>query len=87
MIFLIVLFFVLASYPIEKYMGSPWPKENFIYYDKSDLFRNLELIKDKEFMIIHGTADYKVNIQHSMLLMKALTDLAVPFRVQVSLTS
>lgn len=68
-------------------MGSPWPKENFIYYDKSDLFRNLELIKDKEFMIIHGTADYKVNIQHSMLLMKALTDLAVPFRVQVSLTS
>ena len=66
-------------------MGTPMPQDNYINYDKTDLVRNLETIKDKQFMIIHGTADRKVNIQHSMLLMKALTDKGVPFKIQVNI--
>ncbi|XP_015786539.1 inactive dipeptidyl peptidase 10 [Tetranychus urticae] len=72
-----------ASFFMEKTMGLPWPQDNYINYDKSDLFRSVSGLKDKAFMIIHGTADTKVNIQHSMLLIKALTDRGIPFRVQL----
>lgn len=65
-------------------MGTPMPHDNYINYDKTDLVRNLESIKDKQFMIMHGTSDRQVNIQHSMLLMKALTDKGAPFKIQVS---
>lgn len=69
---------------IERYMGLPWSKDNYINYDKTDLMQNIFNIRDKEFLIVHGTADRKVNIQHSMLLMKALTENNIPFRLQVS---
>lgn len=71
---------------MEKTMGLPWPQDNFMNYDRSDLFRRVSGLKDKALMVIHGTADSKVNIQHSMLLIKALTDSDVPVRVQVSST-
>lgn len=64
-------------------MGMPFPQDNYINYDKTDLVRNLETIKDKQFLLVHGTADRKVNIQHSMLLMKALTEKGAPFKIQV----
>jgi len=61
----------------------PYPQDNYINYDKTDLVRNLEAIKGKTLLVIHGTADRQVNIQHSMLLMKALTDKGVPFKIQI----
>ena len=69
---------------IERYMGLPWSKDNYLNYDKTDLMQNIFKMKDKEFLLAHGTADRKVNIQHSMLLMKALTENNIPFRLQVS---
>lgn len=65
-------------------MATPLPFDNYINYDKTDLVRNLESMKDKQFMIMHGTADRQVNVQHSMLLMKALTDKGAPFKIQVT---
>ena len=64
-------------------MGLPLPADNYINYDKTDLVRNLETIKDKQLLLIHGTADRLVNLQHTMLLMKALSDRNIPFRLQV----
>lgn len=65
-------------------MGIPWSsRDNYLGYDKTDLMQNIYKIKDKEFLLVHGTADMKVNIQHSMLLMKALTEHNIPFRLQV----
>lgn len=66
-------------------MGLPFPHDNYINYEKTDLTRE-ELIKKlqyKTFLIVHGTADKRVNIHHSMILMKKLTEHSVPFKVQV----
>ena len=71
------------SFFIERYMGLPWSKDNYLIYDKPDLMQNIAKIKEKEFLLVHGTADRKVNIQHSMILMKALTEHNIPFRLQV----
>lgn len=71
------------SFFIERYMGLPWSKDSYMSYDKTDLMQNIFKIKDKEFLLVHGTADRKVNIQHTMLLMKALTENNIPFRLQV----
>lgn len=65
-------------------MGLPTPQDNYVNYDKTDLVRNLETIKEKQLLIVHGTGDRIVSIQHSMLLMKALTDKGVPYKIQVS---
>lgn len=73
----------LASYFMEQTMGLPSSHESIISYDKSDIFPSLGPLREKALMIIHGTADTKVNILHSMLLMKALTERSIPFRVQV----
>lgn len=75
--------FIAAPF-VEKFMGLPHPSDNYINYDKTDLPRNLETLKDKQVLLIHGTADRLASIQHSMMLIKCLTDKAVPFRLQVS---
>ncbi|XP_074599103.1 inactive dipeptidyl peptidase 10-like [Brevipalpus obovatus] len=72
-----------ASYFMEQTMGLPSSHLNSFSYDKTDLFRELGPLREKAMMIIHGTADTKVNIQHSMLLMKQLTMRGIPFRVQL----
>jgi len=64
-------------------MGLPSSHLTSLSYDKTDLFQELGPLREKALMIIHGTADTKVNIQHSMLLMKQLTMRGIPFRVQV----
>lgn len=68
---------------MEQTMGLPSSHESIISYDKTDIFRSLAPLREKALMIIHGTGDTKVNILHSMLLMKALTERAIAFRVQV----
>lgn len=65
-------------------MGLPIPQDNYVNYDKTDLVRNLgHIIKDKQLLIAHGTGDRIVSIQHSMLLMKALTNHGVAYKIQV----
>ena len=69
----------------ERYMGLPFPHDNYLNYEKTDLTREevVKGLKSKTFLIVHGTADKRVNIHHSMLLMKKLTEHSVQFKVQV----
>ena len=69
-------------------MGMPWPHNNYVDYETTDLVTDealLNKLKGKTFLLVHGTSDKRVNIHHSMLLMKKLTELAVQFKVQVLL--
>ena len=65
-------------------MGMPWPQDNFINYEKTDLTRKSDSLKGKTFLLVHGTIDKRVNIQHSMLLIKSLTVHGVQFKIQVN---
>lgn len=64
-------------------MGPPERPENYVHYERVDIVKNLKAYKSKAFLLMHGTADRKVNIQHSMLLMKSLTEKGAPFKIQV----
>lgn len=65
----------------ERYMGVP--ADNYRYYDEADVTKRAGNLKDKMFLLIHGTADDTVHYQQSMLLVKALTKEGVLFRHQV----
>ncbi|GFR17680.1 venom dipeptidyl peptidase 4 [Trichonephila clavata] len=66
----------------ERYMQSPKPEDNYIGYEKSDVSIRAEHVRGKKFLLIHGTADDNVHLQHSMMLIKALTNAGVLFRTQ-----
>ena len=65
-------------------MGLPRPHENYVNYDKIDLLKKAKLLRGKTFLLIHGTTDDVVSIQHSMLFMKSLIEQGVTYRTQVS---
>ncbi|GFU48812.1 venom dipeptidyl peptidase 4 [Nephila pilipes] len=67
----------------ERYMQSPKPEDNYIGYEKSDVSIRAEHVRGKKFLLIHGTADDNVHLQHSMMLIKALTNAGVLFRTQI----
>ena len=68
----------------ERYMGLPGPKGNWKGYEESDLSAKAMKFYGKNFFLIHGTADDNVHFQQSMVLVRALVDLNVLFRLQVS---
>lgn len=67
----------------ERYMQSPKPEDNYIGYEKSSVNLKAANLKDKKFLLIHGTADEKVHFQHSIMLMKALIVAGLSFQTQV----
>lgn len=68
----------------ERYMGLPTLDDNFDAYNSSDVTRNVSNFKNKEFFLIHGTADDNVHYQQSMMLSRALEVEDILFRSQVS---
>lgn len=80
--FLKFLLFQVSAFS-ERYMGSP--EENFLGYEQSELVKYSSLLKGRNLLLVHGTTDRRVNIQHTMQFMKSLTNNAVQYRTQVSI--
>ncbi|KAG0710834.1 Prolyl endopeptidase FAP [Chionoecetes opilio] len=66
----------------ERYMGLPTLDDNFDAYNSSDITRNVSNFRNKDFFLIHGTADDNVHYQQSMMLSRALELEDILFRSQ-----
>lgn len=60
------------------------PEESFLEYKQAELSKFAVALRGRNLLLVHGTTDRRVNIQHSMQLMKSLTGSAVQYRTQVS---
>lgn len=67
----------------ERYLSSPNVTDNYKGYEESDLTKFADLLRDKQYLLVHGTADDNVHIQQSMMLAKALTNRGVLFKQQI----
>ncbi|KAI4468726.1 protease family s9bc dipeptidyl-peptidase iv-related [Holotrichia oblita] len=67
----------------ERYMGFPNVTDNYKGYDEADVSKKADLLKDKMFYLVHGTADDNVHLQQSMALVKALSEAGTLFRQQI----
>ncbi|CAG7816853.1 unnamed protein product [Allacma fusca] len=67
----------------ERYMGTPKVTDNYKGYAESDVTLHVDNFYNKTFYLIHGTADERVHVQHSLLLAKALVGKKIPFRQQI----
>jgi len=75
--------FTLDSVYTERYMGTPNVTDNYRGYEEADVTKRAGNLRNKLFLLIHGTADNTVHYQQSMMLVRALTDQGVLFRHQV----
>lgn len=64
----------------ERYMSWPNVTDNYKGYKEGDLAEQAGKLRDKQYLLIHGTADDNVHIQQSMALSKALTANGVLFQ-------
>uniref|UniRef100_T1GYU6 Venom dipeptidyl peptidase 4 n=1 Tax=Megaselia scalaris TaxID=36166 RepID=T1GYU6_MEGSC len=56
----------------ERYMGLPTKEDNLDNYIKGDISQDIRNFRTHKFMLIHGSGDDNVHIQHSLLLAKKL---------------
>jgi dipeptidyl-peptidase-4 len=77
--------FYTASITTERQNGLPTPDDNLRGYLEGDLNSQVEGMRGKEFLLIHGNADINANYQHSMKLSRALQKAGILFTVMVSL--
>lgn len=66
-------------------MGLPNVTDNYRGYEEADVTKRAGNLREKLFLLIHGTADDNVHYQQSMMLIQALTAEGVLFRHQVRL--
>ena len=67
-------------------MGLPTRNDNLKAYEDSDVTRQVENFRNKEFFLIHGTADDNVHYQQSMMLARALEKADILFSSMVRTT-
>ena len=70
----------------ERFMGLPSQQHNWRGYILSSLVQVAHNIPDGRFMLIHGTQDDNVHIQHSMQLSRELVENDIVFRQQVKIS-
>ncbi|XP_075238106.1 dipeptidyl peptidase 4-like [Lycorma delicatula] len=66
----------------ERIMGTPNVTDNYRGYEESDISKRAGNLRDKPYLLIHGTADNTVHYQHSMILVRAFTEGGILFRQQ-----
>lgn len=80
-IFFILSFCYTDSIYTERYMDTP--KNNPKGYENSDLMKAAEKLRGRKYLIVHGTGDDNVHIQHSMQLAKRLQRADIAFEQMV----
>jgi len=69
----------------ERFMGMPTPEGNWKGFTESSLTGKADYIADNTFMVVHGTGDDNVHVQHTMMLSKTLVNHHIIFRQQVGI--
>lgn len=64
----------MSSYQAERYFGLPWTDSNNLRYERSNLLKRSNEFALRKLLIVHGTADEQVPVQHSMQFIKSLTE-------------
>ena len=67
----------------ERYMGLPSSHDGWKAYSSSSITSSAHLIDSGKLMLIHGTQDDNVHIEHTMTLSKVLVENDIIFRQQV----
>lgn len=80
--FLPLPIFIDSTYT-ERYMGLPNVTDNYKGYEEGDLSRYADYLRDKQYLLVHGTADDNVHFQQSMVFAKALANRGALFKQQI----
>lgn len=64
----------MNSYAAEHYLGLPWLDANSLKYERANLLKRSYEFSLRKLLIVHGTADEQVHVQHSMQFIKSLTE-------------
>lgn len=66
----------------ERYLGLPSAEDNKIGYERSSLIRNSDELRNKNYLLVHGTMDDNVHYQQSMMLARSMELKDILFRQQ-----
>ncbi|XP_014238401.1 venom dipeptidyl peptidase 4 isoform X1 [Trichogramma pretiosum] len=67
----------------ERFMGLPTKEDNLQGYEDSSVMKRVERMRNKKFLLVHGTGDDNVHYQQSMALARSLEENDIMFE-QVS---
>ena len=67
----------------EKFLDLPYPSDQLASYDQASILNKLSNFVNKKYVVFHGTADDTVHYQNSMMLVKGLELLDIPYVILV----
>lgn len=67
----------------ERYLSFPNVTDNYKGYEESDLSKYVDNLRERQFLLVHGTADDNVHVQQSMVLARSLTNKGVLYKQQI----
>ncbi|XP_052133194.1 inactive dipeptidyl peptidase 10-like, partial [Frankliniella occidentalis] len=67
----------------ERYLRTPNVTDNYRGYEDADVSKKAGNLRDKRFLLVHGTADLRAHFVQSMLLVRALAKEGALFQHQV----